>query len=93
MSQVNDQPWLQAILTIAKHYRIESSAERIKLQLDWSQQNSLDDLLEFIAQQAGLKIRRVTFEKSLFNPWRLPLLLELNNWLHHFFPKHYTPQD
>ena len=79
MSQVNDQPWLQAILTIAKHYRIESSAERIKLQLDWSQQNSLDDLLEFIAQQAGLKIRRVTFEKSLFNPWRLPLLLELNN--------------
>ncbi|WP_437434737.1 hypothetical protein, partial [Acinetobacter oleivorans] len=28
MTKINYQPWLQAVLTIAKHYRIEPSEER-----------------------------------------------------------------
>lgn len=31
---INYQPWLQAVQNIAKHYRIEASEERIRLQLD-----------------------------------------------------------
>ncbi|WP_434736261.1 hypothetical protein, partial [Acinetobacter pittii] len=27
MTKINYQPWLQAVLTIAKHYRIEPSEE------------------------------------------------------------------
>ena len=27
---INYQPWLQAVFTIAKHYRIEPSEERIR---------------------------------------------------------------
>ena len=34
------QPWLQAVLTIAKHYRIEASEERLRLQLDRSEEQS-----------------------------------------------------
>lgn len=34
---INYQPWLQAVLNIARHYRIEPSEERIRLQLDWNQ--------------------------------------------------------
>ena len=33
---MNYQPWLQAVLAIAKHYRIEPSEERLRLQLDWN---------------------------------------------------------
>ena len=30
ITKITYQPWLQAILTIAKHYRIEPSEERIR---------------------------------------------------------------
>ncbi len=39
------QPWLQAVLTIAKHYRIEASEERLRLQLDWNPNPSSDELV------------------------------------------------
>ena len=35
MTKINYQPWLQAVLTIAKHYRIEPSEERVRLQVTW----------------------------------------------------------
>ncbi len=41
---INYQPWLQAVLNIAKHYRIEPSEERIRLQLDWNQHKNADEL-------------------------------------------------
>ncbi len=44
MTKINYQPWLQAVLTIAKHYRIEPSEERIRLQLDWNQNQNLDNV-------------------------------------------------
>lgn len=47
MTKINYQPWLQAVLTIAKHYRIEPSEERIRLQLDWNQNQNLDNVLQF----------------------------------------------
>ncbi len=40
---INYQPWLQAVLTVARHYRIESSEERIRLELNWSHNQGLDD--------------------------------------------------
>ena len=41
---MNYQPWLQAVLAIAKHYRIEPSEERLRLQLDWNPNQSIDDI-------------------------------------------------
>ncbi|MBO3659436.1 type I secretion system permease/ATPase [Acinetobacter haemolyticus] len=77
MTKVDYQPWLQAILTIAKHYRIEPSEERIRLQLDWNQNQNLDEVLTLIGRQVGLTIRRVKFNDDVINPWRLPVLVEL----------------
>lgn len=74
---INYQPWLQAILTIAKHYRIEPSEERIRLQLDWNQNQNLDEVLVLISRQVGLTLRRVKFSDDVVNPWRLPVLVEL----------------
>ena len=36
-TKINYQPRLQAVLMIAKHNRIEASEERVRLQLDWNQ--------------------------------------------------------
>lgn len=76
---INYQPWLQAVLNIARHYRIEPSEERIRLQLDWNQHHDIDDMLKIVSRQMGLNVRKNKFERSLLNPWRLPLLAEFDS--------------
>ncbi|WP_111828240.1 type I secretion system permease/ATPase [Acinetobacter colistiniresistens] len=76
-TKINYQPWLQAILTIAKHYRIEPSEERIRLQLDWNQNQNLDEVLILISRQVGMNVRRIAFSDDVIYPWRLPILVEL----------------
>ncbi|OTG82695.1 type I secretion system permease/ATPase [Acinetobacter sp. ANC 5054] len=76
---INYQPWLQAVLNIAKHYRIEPSEERIRLQLDWDQHKNADELIAVMARQIGLSVRKNKYDINLLNPWRLPVLVEFIN--------------
>ena len=76
---INYQPWLQAVFTIAKHYRIEPSEERIRLQLDWNPNQSIDDILTLITRQIGMSLRKASFSEDLINPWRLPVLVEFQS--------------
>ncbi|MCO8103584.1 type I secretion system permease/ATPase [Acinetobacter indicus] len=78
-TKINYQPWLQAVLSIAKHYRIEPSAERIRLQLDWNPNQNIDDILNLIARQVGLSLRKTNFSAEVINPWRLPVLVEFQD--------------
>jgi len=78
-TKINYQPWLQAVLSIAKHYRIEPSAERICLQLDWNPNQNIDDILNLIARQVGLSLRKTDFSAEVINPWRLPVLVEFQD--------------
>ena len=74
-STINPQPWLQAVLAVAKHYRIESSEERIRLQLNWSSHQTIDDVLQLICRQVGLSLRKSEFSSDMLNPWRLPIVV------------------
>ena len=74
-TRINYQPWLQGVLTVAKHYRIETSAERIRLELNWNQNQSVDDILALMTRQVGLHVRKVEFNNDVLNPWRLPVLV------------------
>lgn len=76
---LNYQPWLQAVLTIAKHYRIEPSEERIRLQLDWNQHQHIDEALQIMCRQIGLNYKKDKFSRDILHPWRLPVLVEFNN--------------
>ena len=78
ITKAHYQPWLQAVLTIAKHYRIEPSEERIRLQLDWNQNQDVDEILLIVCRQVGLNLRKVQFSQKILNPWRLPILVELS---------------
>lgn len=75
MSTMNYQPYLQAILLIAKHYRIETSEERIRLQMDWAGASAADEVVKTIARQIGLSVRKSKFSKEILNPWRLPVIV------------------
>lgn len=76
---MNYQPWLQAVLAIAKHYRIEPSEERLRLQLDWSANQSIDDILILVSRQIGMSLRKTEFSEDILNPWRLPLLIQMQD--------------
>lgn len=78
-TRINYQPWLQGVLTIARHYRIETSAERIRLELNWNQNQGVDDILALITRQVGLHLRKVDFSPEILNPWRLPVLVGFKN--------------
>ncbi|KAB1851685.1 type I secretion system permease/ATPase [Acinetobacter tandoii] len=73
------QPWLQAVLAIAKHYRIEPSEERLRLQLDWNPNQSIDDILTIMSRQIGMSIRKIEFNEEVLNPWRLPILIAMQD--------------
>ena len=76
---MNYQPWLQAVLAIAKHYRIEPSEERLRLQLDWNPNQSVDDILILMSHQIGMSLRKTEFSEDILNPWRLPLLIQMQD--------------
>ncbi len=66
-------------MTVARHYRIETSEERIRLQLDWNQIQTLDEVLLLMTRQVGLSLRKSKFTPDILNPWRLPVLVEFQN--------------
>lgn len=76
---LNYQPWLQAIITVAQHYRMQPAEEQIRLQLDWNKYTNIDDMLSIITRQVGLNVRKADFSMDVLNPWRLPVVVEFNN--------------
>jgi ATP-binding cassette subfamily C protein LapB len=72
---MNYQPYLQAILLVAKHYRIEVSEERIRLQLDWNKNQNPEEMIGTISRQIGLNVRKTEFSADMLNPWRLPVMV------------------
>lgn len=76
---INYQPWLQAILVIAKHYLLEPSEERIRLQLDWAQHQTVEDVLSLTTRQIGLNYRKCGLSLNEISPWHLPVLIEMQD--------------
>ncbi|WP_153075333.1 type I secretion system permease/ATPase [Paraburkholderia bonniea] len=68
--------WLEAMLVVARHYRLSASAENVRVALAWERGMPLDTLLEPMARQLGLALREVPLSDDWLNPWRLPLLIE-----------------
>ena len=70
-------PWLAAVLSVAKHYRLEFSAENIRIASQWAGEENTETVVRSMARQAGLVARFTTFERSMLSPWRLPLVVQL----------------
>lgn len=75
----NYDTWIEAILMVAKHYRIECSKENILLTSHWQKSAPISDVLRSIARQAGLSVSVIQLQKKDINAWRLPLLVQFKD--------------
>ncbi|WP_353236290.1 type I secretion system permease/ATPase [Diaphorobacter ruginosibacter] len=71
--------WLDAMLTVSRHYGMGASAENARVALAWERGTPLDSLLEIMARQLGLSLRLARFDKSMLDAWRLPLVVEFSD--------------
>ena len=72
-------PWIDAVLAVARHYRLDCSEENIRLEAAWSEGRPLAEVLGRLARQIGLSCRVSAFDASQLTPWRLPLAVELDD--------------
>ena len=68
--------WIEAILSVAKHYRLECSKENISLTSHWLKNSPISDVLRGIARQAGLTLSVIKLNENELTTWRLPLVVQ-----------------
>lgn len=76
----NDVPyksWLEAMLNIAKYYRMGASEETARVSLLWEREKNSDVVLQRMASKIGLMLRFEPYSDSSIDPWRLPFVIEL----------------
>ncbi|WP_237060133.1 type I secretion system permease/ATPase [Microbulbifer sediminum] len=78
-TQLDFRPWLEAIVTVSRHYRLDCSAENIRIAAEWGGNESVELVLRQMARQAGLTIKFSTFDQFDLSPWRLPVVLQLDD--------------
>ncbi|MGG4605916.1 type I secretion system permease/ATPase [Paenalcaligenes sp. Me131] len=78
-NQERYKPWIEAVLSIAKHYRLDVSPQNLELTANWLKVKDIGYVLRRLAKEAGLYVKTVTLQESDLNIWRLPLLVQLRN--------------
>lgn len=71
--------WIEAFLLVAKHYRLDCSRENIRLAAAWTKDGPEAEVLHKLARQIGLSCRLMSFRDDQLSPWRLPLVVKLND--------------
>ena len=73
-------PWLEALVAVARHYRIDGSEERVRVEADWhAREAGLDEVVERMAAQLGLVAVFERFVPGMLDPWRLPMIADLGD--------------
>ncbi len=72
-------PWLTAMIAVARHYRLDYSEENVRVSLEWEQGAALDIVLDRMARQLGLVVRFEPFDVKQLDPWRMPMIAEFSN--------------
>ncbi|MDX3774416.1 type I secretion system permease/ATPase [Chromatiaceae bacterium AAb-1] len=71
--------WVNAILQVARHYRLDCSEETVQLAANWNNTADIKSAVRQVARQAGLGIRFCTLTASELSAWRLPLIVQLRD--------------
>jgi ATP-binding cassette subfamily C protein LapB len=71
--------WLEAILKVARHYRLEVSAENVRIASMRTEDSGVEDVLRQMARQAGLTIKFAAFDPTTLTQWRTPLVVQLRD--------------
>jgi ATP-binding cassette subfamily C protein LapB len=70
--------WMEAILLVARHYRLNVSEETVRI-ASLRHDRKLDDVVRQMARQAGLTIKFAGKLPKDLNRWRMPLVVELHD--------------
>jgi len=73
------ESWLQAMVAVARHYRLDFSEENARVVSSHQQAIPQQRQLEEMARQLGLGLRTAEKNIKMLDPWRLPLLAEFTN--------------
>lgn len=76
LEQEKYSSWIEAVLMIAKHYRLEFSKENLTLTSHWLKDKPVSDVLRSMARQAGLTLSVIKLNKNELTSWRLPLVVQ-----------------
>ncbi|MCU1728437.1 type I secretion system permease/ATPase [Pseudomonas sp. 7P_10.2_Bac1] len=71
--------WLEAILMVARHYRLECSAQSVRLAVQWTEGVVVEDVIRQMARQAGLSSVIVDFTSSTLLQRQMPLVLQFDD--------------
>lgn len=75
--------WVDAIVRVAAHYRIDCSREGIRVSAQWNARGAgalpLERLVPRLARRAGLAMRWVEPDPARLTSWRLPLVVQLRD--------------
>ncbi|WP_434771573.1 type I secretion system permease/ATPase [Pseudomonas entomophila] len=72
------QPWMQAILLVAQHYRLDVSEESVRI-AGQRTDRALEDVVRQMARQAGLTVKFSGRQCQPLGQWRTPLVVELDD--------------
>lgn len=76
----SQQHWLQAILKVARHYRLQVSVEALRNELQWTPEGqSADQPIRLLAKRAGMNARFSPVNPDLLLQRRLPVVAELHD--------------
>lgn len=78
-SSSNYNLWIEAIITVAKYYRLDVSKENILLTSQWLNNEPVSDVLRSMARQAGLSMSVIEFSATDLSVWRLPLVVQFKD--------------
>lgn len=71
-------PWLEAVLKVARHYRLDVSPESVRLASVHSE-GRVEEVVRHMARQAGLSVKFAVFDKKSLSRWRTPLVVQLRD--------------
>lgn len=71
--------WVEALLSVAKHYRLEYSDENVRVTTAWSHNRPLGEVLRTLAVQLGMTLKTEKLQDSKLSPWRLPLVVQFKD--------------
>lgn len=71
--------WITAVFMISRHYQLECSEQHIRQTANWFTDAEPHNFIRQIARQAGLAVRFGKLTKQDLSPWRLPVVLQLQD--------------
>jgi ATP-binding cassette subfamily C protein LapB len=70
--------WMEAILLVARHYRLDVSEETVRIAAQ-RPDRQLEDVVRQMARQAGLTVKFTGASPRDLSQWRTPLVVELHD--------------